>query len=131
MSQPGPKGWSRFFCPTPPTSGRASILANSARSSAPRPIWRCRSGVGPATSRGCARSTPRSEEHTSELQSLMRISYAVFCLKKKTKRYANQKYAISHEKNYNQANDTMMSVTPHYEQLTQQTQYNTYMTTIT
>src|SRR3546814_5228499 len=30
-----------------------------------------------------ARSTPRSEEHTSELQSLMRISYAVFCLKKK------------------------------------------------
>src|SRR3546814_8908979 len=29
-------------------------------------------------------SPPRSEEHTSELQSLMRISYAVFCLKKKT-----------------------------------------------
>src|SRR3546814_2451099 len=29
----------------------------------------------------------RSEEHTSELQSLMRISYAVFCLKKKHKRY--------------------------------------------
>src|SRR3546814_4021377 len=31
-----------------------------------------------------ARSHDRSEEHTSELQSLMRISYAVFCLKKKT-----------------------------------------------
>src|SRR3546814_3739727 len=30
-------------------------------------------------------SNSRSEEHTSELQSLMRISYAVFCLKKKTK----------------------------------------------
>src|SRR3546814_4417594 len=29
------------------------------------------------------RDDPRSEEHTSELQSLMRISYAVFCLKKK------------------------------------------------
>src|SRR3546814_3159598 len=29
------------------------------------------------------RRIPRSEEHTSELQSLMRISYAVFCLKKK------------------------------------------------
>src|SRR3546814_2869352 len=29
---------------------------------------------------------PRSEEHTSELQSLMRISYAVFCLKKNTHR---------------------------------------------
>src|SRR3546814_9747238 len=33
--------------------------------------------------RGCA---TRSEEHTSELQSLMRISYAVFCLKKKKKK---------------------------------------------
>src|SRR3546814_1644043 len=31
----------------------------------------------------------RSEEHTSELQSLMRISYAVFCLKKKTKKETN------------------------------------------
>src|SRR3546814_4238469 len=31
----------------------------------------------------------RSEEHTSELQSLMRISYAVFCLKKKNKKYMN------------------------------------------
>src|SRR3546814_10485037 len=31
------------------------------------------------------RQRPRSEEHTSELQSLMRISYAVFCLKKKKK----------------------------------------------
>src|SRR3546814_5187037 len=47
--------------------------------------------IGPdrRKSRCPARSTPkplwRSEEHTSELQSLMRISYAVFCLKKKTK----------------------------------------------
>src|SRR3546814_4913179 len=32
--------------------------------------------------------TQRSEEHTSELQSLMRISYAVFCLKKKTTKHA-------------------------------------------
>src|SRR3546814_1630969 len=32
----------------------------------------------------------RSEEHTSELQSLMRISYAVFCLKKKNKPYINK-----------------------------------------
>src|SRR3546814_14491998 len=31
----------------------------------------------------------RSEEHTSELQSLMRISYAVFCLKKKKKKQTN------------------------------------------
>src|SRR3546814_1613643 len=40
-----------------------------------------------------ARSIHRSEEHTSELQSLMRISYAVFCLKKKTT-YASQKTHI-------------------------------------
>src|SRR3546814_9436919 len=32
----------------------------------------------------------RSEEHTSELQSLMRISYAVFCLKKKKQQYHNR-----------------------------------------
>src|SRR3546814_8454060 len=41
-------------------------------------------GVGVA-SRRRAMGGPRSEEHTSELQSLMRISYAVFCLKKKKK----------------------------------------------
>src|SRR3546814_5702829 len=39
----------------------------------------------PPASRSASRRLewPRSEEHTSELQSLMRISYAVFCLKKK------------------------------------------------
>src|SRR3546814_5592233 len=49
--------------------------------------------LGPITSFHYSRHTAsvslnrwRSEEHTSELQSLMRISYAVFCLKKKTKK---------------------------------------------
>src|SRR3546814_7404622 len=36
----------------------------------------------------------RSEEHTSELQSLMRISYAVFCLKKKNKQTQSQECTI-------------------------------------
>src|SRR3546814_7170738 len=36
------------------------------------------------------RECRRSEEHTSELQSLMRISYAVFCLKKKNTQYTTQ-----------------------------------------
>src|SRR3546814_3117616 len=36
----------------------------------------------------------RSEEHTSELQSLMRISYAVFCLKKKKKKKLSQQIKI-------------------------------------
>src|SRR3546814_1914273 len=42
--------------------------------------------IGPLPRRlcRCGLITKRSEEHTSELQSLMRISYAVFCLKKKT-----------------------------------------------
>src|SRR3546814_7575457 len=39
----------------------------------------------------CVRSPARSEEHTSELQSLMRISYAVFCLKTKQKRTDSSK----------------------------------------
>src|SRR3546814_2301044 len=48
-----------------------------------------------APSQGRSVETIRSEEHTSELQSLMRISYAVFCLKKKNK------HKITHQiKNY-------------------------------
>src|SRR3546814_4754554 len=50
-----------------------------------------RLGVKPMTA---AHMSDRSEEHTSELQSLMRISYAVLCLTKKTK------YHIPHSKNY-------------------------------
>src|SRR3546814_6856793 len=42
-------------------------------------------GIAPAAGQKRLRDGRRSEEHTSELQSLMRISYAVFCLKKKTK----------------------------------------------
>src|SRR3546814_3912024 len=45
--------------------------------------------------RGPAASPSRSEEHTSELQSLMRISYAVFCLKKK-KTSTHRQYTQTH-----------------------------------
>src|SRR3546814_10791017 len=41
--------------------------------------------AGPVGPGGHVRRQPRSEEHTSELQSLMRNSYAVFCLKQKKK----------------------------------------------
>src|SRR3546814_4984642 len=44
-------------------------------------LWESISSPTIRAPHGC----PRSEEHTSELQSLMRISYAVFCLKKKKK----------------------------------------------
>src|SRR3546814_5528704 len=43
--------------------------------------WRCWAGLVVGR---------RSEEHTSELQSLMRISYAVFCLKKKKNKQSNE-----------------------------------------
>src|SRR3546814_5624641 len=49
----------------------------------------------------------RSEEHTSELQSLMRISYAVFCLKKKNKtkrdRSTRETYTMNIRSNYYKA----------------------------
>src|SRR3546814_3988848 len=47
------------------------------------PVVEAAPAVEPASA---PKPSPRSEEHTSELQSLMRISYAVFCLKKKTQK---------------------------------------------
>src|SRR3546814_2038685 len=83
----------------PPRSTRTDTLfpyTTLFRSSPPRPCRRqCRAegeipcAAGRAARRGGA--DPRSEEHTSELQSLMRISYAVFCLKKKNKKHKKQK----------------------------------------
>src|SRR3546814_8133208 len=48
----------------------------------------------------------RSEEHTSELQSLMRISYAVFCLKKKKYKQHNNKYNLTYNEKDNTSNIT-------------------------
>src|SRR3546814_7877763 len=56
------------------------------------PCDACRSGGASRGGRGTGRR--RSEEHTSELQSLMRISYAVFCLKKK--KIFKHKYTTPH-----------------------------------
>src|SRR3546814_6445858 len=53
------------------------------------------------TCRPRADAVPRSEEHTSELQSLMRISYDVFCLKKKTQTSRNNSQA------YHKINNTV------------------------
>src|SRR3546814_9332410 len=57
-------------------------------------------------------TTSRSEEHTSELQSLMRISYAVFCLKKKKH---HLKYH-QHNKPIN-TNITSLEHTPHHKHI--------------
>src|SRR3546814_5333691 len=62
------------------------VKAISGRASTARPATR------PSLDIIISRSPTRSEEHTSELQSLMRISYAVFCLKKKKKQTEKDKY---------------------------------------
>src|SRR3546814_10158663 len=60
------------------------------RSSGNRPLLHP-PGTGRLAHPGDQARLSRSEEHTSELQSLMRISYAVFCLKKKKKNNKNKK----------------------------------------
>src|SRR3546814_8781576 len=59
-----------------------------------RAIGSGRGGATPLGRRRMSARNRRSEEHTSELQSLMRISYAVFCLKKKKKQQTKIEYNI-------------------------------------
>src|SRR3546814_977565 len=61
----------------------AGVSASAGLPTAWDMIWRFKRDLYVAQ-RKLSAQTVRSEEHTSELQSLMRISYAVFCLKKKT-----------------------------------------------
>src|SRR3546814_9233107 len=70
--------------PRPPPAAASTALAAPAARARRRlpPAWAVRAAAAPAPAH---RARWRSEEHTSELQSLMRISYAVFCLKKKNK----------------------------------------------
>src|SRR3546814_6177831 len=55
-----------------------------------RLLWAEFAGKRTGTCKGKGGPMHRSEEHTSELQSLMRSSYAVFCLKKKNKKMIKQ-----------------------------------------
>src|SRR3546814_4261894 len=52
-------------------------------------------GPSPEQLSAMLKAAVRSEEHTSELQSLMRISYAVFCLKKKNKKQNKTTYTTT------------------------------------
>src|SRR3546814_3998382 len=63
--------------------GRNRAFGNGLRRSGSRSLGAI--GVAALRADPCLPLVHRSEEHTSELQSLMRISYAVFCLKKKKK----------------------------------------------
>src|SRR3546814_9164457 len=73
MPWPRLKIWGRF--------SKAERIFSTAVSNARPPAMRAKGSRLP-----CTGNPMRSEEHTSELQSLMRISYAVFCLKKKKKK---------------------------------------------
>src|SRR3546814_2949735 len=87
---------------------RRLYLDGADRRECRRASWHCPRGSGAARGGLACESGPRtggwstgggnrpgrSEEHTSELQSLMRISYAVFCLKKK------KKYTETNKKHY-------------------------------
>src|SRR3546814_2425368 len=77
------RAWRRGVAETAHSTAAAGADARDLK-----PLSRARErGWGEGVS-GCrATQAERSEEHTSELQSLMRISYAVFCLKKKKKTY--------------------------------------------
>src|SRR3546814_1686068 len=91
-----PPPWQKEF---PPCS------AGQTRTSAQAPDYlQCADAVPPWEDR--KRNSTRSEEHTSELQSLMRISYAVFCLKKKnithTTKTHKTPYRINNQYQYNQ-----------------------------
>src|SRR3546814_2745028 len=91
-----------FFKSTKPDICHSGLRLPFAPRQSPLPMRAHLSGQHPAFARKCSRlgqggtsrfrrlrmvsPLARSEEHTSELQSLMRISYAVFCLEKKNKK---------------------------------------------
>src|SRR3546814_10204791 len=70
-----------------------STSSAAGRSGALLPLAASILSLSPAQPVPCGAAVIRSEEHTSELQSLMRISYAVFCLQKKN---PNHKYHTTH-----------------------------------
>src|SRR3546814_6809704 len=75
-----------FAAPAPPPAASGPLLS-------------LRDGVTTNASADAQWWRLRSEEHTSELQSLMRISYAVFCLKKKNK-HISTPYFSAHYRHY-------------------------------
>src|SRR3546814_3375662 len=77
-----------------PSSSNGIVFVSS---SVPKPERRTAGGASLLFSSHRMRSIGRSEEHTSELQSLMRSSYAVFCLKNK-RQHDTQSQHTNHSK---------------------------------
>src|SRR3546814_2367504 len=86
-----PQGRARAHDP-PASDGRKAPEERAGKRGAAHHLQRCRH----ERRHGGARQ--RSEEHTSELQSLMRISYAVFCLKKKKRKNTSKQKVIIKKK---------------------------------
>src|SRR3546814_6581614 len=84
MRRPGSPLWygRKIDCPTKLLRARSIPSRDSTVGARPSEVRSCASKRAGISSHGARTNIGRSEEHTSELQSLMRISYAVFCLKK-------------------------------------------------
>src|SRR3546814_9993039 len=80
------------------TSAESSTIAPMAKEPTTFTARVPKRNPGPAHSATCP-TARRSEEHTSELQSLMRISYAVFCLKKKIKKKEKHTNTLKYKRN--------------------------------
>src|SRR3546814_6753830 len=80
----------------------AATIRAPAASRAPAPTSKFAESVARSGTHSVSEQTSqlRSEEHTSELQSLMRISYAVFCLKKKTTTVTTRKHFYKTQTQY-------------------------------
>src|SRR3546814_5002944 len=90
----------RRFRPASPASAVSRNIPGFPAHSRPAArSWSCspEKGCRPPYGRSAA-PRKRSEEHTSELQSLMRISYAVFCLKKKTQKLRHTKHSRNNKR---------------------------------
>src|SRR3546814_8344921 len=85
--------------------------------SAARPTGRPHRTAATRPPRPASAATARSEEHTSELQSLMRNSYAVFCLKKKTIRQTRNRKVGPTRAQPTLQHETLHSV-PHHQRKT-------------
>src|SRR3546814_3899778 len=78
--------WSRPTCRCPTAAGSTELSCWGWRSGDVEALQHVGEVVAEVGAAANEADVHRSEEHTSELQSLMRISYAVFCLKKKKQR---------------------------------------------
>src|SRR3546814_5762683 len=97
----GPLRMIQFYQYMAHTAPPAYRPVDTAAPGAGRAQGSTRTSPAPAAGISTERS-PRSEEHTSELQSLMRISYAVFCLKKKKQNTNIHHYRNAYTSDYQQ-----------------------------